>query len=83
MGLLAPGSAHTRPSAQPPIDMRKTFPAHVSAPAESPSNISPSPTKVISEVPESMITFEDPIQNFRSSIYTLVCWKTFTANLFC
>ena len=36
MGVLAPGSAHVRPSAQPPIDMSENFPAHVSA--ESPSN---------------------------------------------
>ena len=31
MGVLAPGSAHARPSAQPPIDMSGNFPAHVSA----------------------------------------------------
>ena len=29
MGVLAPGSAHARPSAQPPIDMSGNFPAHV------------------------------------------------------
>jgi hypothetical protein len=39
MGVLAPGSAHARPSAQPPIDVSENFPAHMSA--ESPSNISP------------------------------------------
>ena len=38
MGVLAPGSAHGRPSAQPPIDMSGNFPAHVSA--ESPSKFS-------------------------------------------
>ena len=38
MGVLAPGSAHVRPSAQAPIDMSGNFPAHVSA--ESPSKIS-------------------------------------------
>ena len=38
MGVLAPGSAHARPSTQPPIDMSGNFPAHVSA--ESPSKIS-------------------------------------------
>ena len=27
MGVLAPGSAHARPSAQPPIDMSGNFPA--------------------------------------------------------
>ena len=86
MGVLAPRSAHARPSAQPPINMRGNFPAHVSAEslfwnfpifrskkgyfchlhnssgmclhlartnhvsAESPSNISPNTSEVISEV---------------------------------
>jgi hypothetical protein len=50
MGVLAPGSAHVRPSAQPPIDTSGNFPAHVSA--ESPSDISPNPLQVISEVSE-------------------------------
>ena len=49
-GVLAPGSVHTRPSAQPPIDISGNFPAPASA--ESPSNISPIPLKVISEVSE-------------------------------
>ena len=31
MGVLAPGSAHARPSARPPIDTTGNFPAHVSA----------------------------------------------------
>ena len=48
MGVLAPGSAHARPSAQPPINVSGNFPAPVSA--EWPSNISPSPSKVESEV---------------------------------
>ena len=48
MGVLAPGSAHARPSAQPPIDVSGNFPAPVSA--KWPSNISPSPSKVESEV---------------------------------
>jgi hypothetical protein len=30
MGVLAPGSAHTRPSAQPHIDVSKKIPAHMS-----------------------------------------------------
>ena len=30
MGVLAPGSAHARPSAQPPIDVSGNFPAHMS-----------------------------------------------------
>ena len=38
MGVLAPESAHTGPSAQPPIDTIGNFPAHM--PAELPSNIS-------------------------------------------
>ena len=50
MGVLATGSAHARPSARPPIDMSGTFPVHMSA--ESPSNISPNPSEVISEVLE-------------------------------
>jgi hypothetical protein len=31
MGVLAPGSAHARPSARPPINTSGNFPAHVSA----------------------------------------------------
>ena len=30
MGVLAPGSAHTRPSARPPIDTSGNFSAHMS-----------------------------------------------------
>ena len=30
MGVLAPGSANTRPSAQPPVDSSGNFSAHVS-----------------------------------------------------
>jgi hypothetical protein len=47
MGVLTPGSAHTRPFAWPPIDSGH-FTLHVSA--ESPSNISPNPSEVISKV---------------------------------
>ena len=50
MGVLAPGSAQARPSARPPIDTSGNFPAQMSA--ESPSNISPNPSEVISEVSE-------------------------------
>ena len=50
MGVLAPGSAHARPSAQPPINMSGNFPAHVSA--ESPSNISPNCLELIFNVSE-------------------------------
>ena len=50
MGVLAPVSAHAGPSVQPPIGTSGIFPAHVSA--ESPSNISPNPSEVISEVSE-------------------------------
>ena len=39
MGILAPGFAHARPSAQAPIDMSKNCKLYVST--ESPSNISP------------------------------------------
>ena len=47
MGVFAPGSAHARPSAQPPINTSRNFLAHMSA--ESPSNISPNPSEVISK----------------------------------
>jgi hypothetical protein len=50
MGVLAHGSAHARPSARPPIDTSGNFPVPMSA--ESPSNISPNPSEVISEVSE-------------------------------
>ena len=50
MGVLAPGSAHARPSAQPPIEMTGNFLVPVSA--EWPSNISPNPSEVKSEVSE-------------------------------
>jgi hypothetical protein len=46
MGVLDPGSAHARPSTRPPIDMSEDFPVHMSA--QSPSNIYPNPSKVIS-----------------------------------
>ena len=39
MEVLAPGSAHERPSALPPINMSGDFPVHLHA--ESPLNISP------------------------------------------
>ena len=55
MGVLAPGSAHARPSARPPINTSGNFPAHVSV--ESPSNISPNPSEVISEVSEPKDNF--------------------------
>ena len=42
MGVLPPVSAHAVPSAQPPINICGIFPA--------PSNISPNPSEVISEV---------------------------------
>ena len=50
MGVLAPVSAHAGPSTQPPIVTSGFFPPHVSA--ESPSNISPNPSDVISKVSE-------------------------------
>ena len=45
-----PRSAHAGPSARTPISTSGNFPARVSA--ESPSNISPNPSRVISEVSE-------------------------------
>ena len=45
-----PAPAHTRPSALPPIEMSGHFLVHLSA--ESPSNISPNPSEVLSEVSE-------------------------------
>ena len=50
MGVLAPVSAHAGPSAQPPIGTSGIFLAYVSA--ESPLNISPNHSEVISEVSE-------------------------------
>ena len=50
MGVLAPGSAHAGPSAQPPIGTSGIFPVHGSV--ESPSNISPNPSEVIYKVSE-------------------------------
>ena len=50
MGVLTPVSAHAGPSAQPPIGISRIFSARVSA--ELPSNISPNPSEVISEVSE-------------------------------
>ena len=50
MGVLAPVSAHAGHSARTPIDTIGNFPAHLSE--ESPSNISPSPSELISEVSE-------------------------------
>ena len=54
MKVHAPGSAHLNPSARPSIDTSGNFPVHVSA--ESPSNISPNPSEVISEVSEDKIS---------------------------
>ena len=63
MGVLSPVSAHAGHSAQPPIDTSGNFPARVSA--ESPSNISPSTSKVISEVSEK--SFQDIFEISRFS----------------
>ena len=54
-GVFTPGTAHARPSAQPPIDTSRIFPPHVSA--ESHSNILPNPSEVISEVLEPKDNF--------------------------
>ena len=53
MGVLAPGSAHARPSARPPIDMSGNFPQHMST--EAPSYIPPN----LSEVSEPRRAFEN------------------------
>ena len=50
MGVLAPVSAQAGPSAQPPIGSSGNYLARVSA--ELPSNISPNPSEVKSEVSE-------------------------------
>jgi hypothetical protein len=47
MGVLAPETAHTRPSAQPPIDTSEHLSAHMSS--ESPLNISPNRLELISK----------------------------------
>jgi hypothetical protein len=49
-GVLAPGAAHARLSARPPIDRSRNFPLRMFA--ESASHISPNPAEVISEVSE-------------------------------
>ena len=54
MGVVAHGSAYTRPF-PPPIDMSRNFPPHVSA--ESSSNIYPNPSEVISLVSEPFANF--------------------------
>ena len=50
MGVLAPRLRTLDVSARPPIDTSGNFPAHVSA--ESPLNISPNLSEVISKVSE-------------------------------
>ena len=59
MGVLAPVSAHAGLSAQPPIGTSGIFPARVSA--ESPSNVSPNASEVISEVSE---LYDKPLLDF-------------------
>ena len=50
MGVLAYVPVHSRPSAQPPNEVSRNFPAHMSA--KSPSNISANLLEVIYEVLE-------------------------------
>ena len=50
MGVLAPRLRMLEVSAIPPIDTSRNFPLHMSA--ESPLNISPNLSEVISEVSE-------------------------------
>ena len=53
MGVLAPGSAHDRPSAQTPIDSSGNFPAHVSA-----ESTSISPNRSYPKFQKPRTTFE-------------------------
>ena len=48
MGVIIMGLCTLDPILSPPINLSGNIPAHMSA--ESPSNISPNPSKVISEV---------------------------------
>ena len=64
MGVLAHVSAHVGPSAQSPIDTSGNFPARMSA--ESPSNISPNPSGVISQVSRSLSWIYLILANFFS-----------------
>ena len=64
IGVLAPVSAHAGPSAQPPIGTIGIFPARVSA--KLPSNISPNPLEVISEVLE---LYDKPFLDIFDHIY--------------
>ena len=58
MGVLAHGSVHARPYAQPFIDVSGNFLVHMSA--ELPKIISPNPYKVIYKVSEPLTNF-DPL----------------------
>ena len=60
-GGLIPGSAHTGPSAQTPIDTSGNFPVHVSA--ELPSTISPVCLELISKVSENFKKFKKNLKN--------------------
>ena len=62
MGVLAPGSAHTRPSAGSPIDMSENFAADVSA--KSPYKISSNHLEVISKVSEPWNNLRNPPHQF-------------------
>ena len=61
---------HARPSAQPPIDVSGNFPAPVSA--ESPSNISPNPSEVISKVSE---LYNKSLDDFPVKIGLIWGWR--------
>ena len=66
MGVLAPVSAHAGPSAQPPIGTSGNFPARISA--ESPSNISPNPSEVVSKV--SGLSDKSLLEIFENSTFS-------------
>ena len=57
MGVLAPGSAHTKPSAQPPIAMSVNFLTHVSAELQT----SPPTTQKL------YLKFQNPRTNFENT----------------
>ena len=71
MGLLTPGSAHAWPSARPPINTIRIFPAHLSS--KSPLKNLPNPSEVIPKVLEPTTTFEMP--HLCLVKYSIVRWE--------
>jgi hypothetical protein len=54
MGALAPGSAHARPSAQPPIDNSRNFSAQVSGRG----------AKILKNIPINFLAFSGDSKHF-------------------